>query len=157
MSNNNAPDSWESQADSNSANSSPSHNADVTAKFSTLNVNAVEFVPSFAIPPVAVEQSSPTKSEDASLSPEHSPILNGAFFPRNFDSSCRRFRLYSPFRRHSGLHVLTGFFGFAINAVYRISRLPLQPTAHLICFILCVYFIFGVNGTYTYFTEFVCF
>lgn len=72
-SNNAAPDSWESQADSQSpsAEGSPQHNSDAdvtTAKFSTLNVNAVEFVPSFAC------ASSP-QPEDGS--PEHSPILNG--------------------------------------------------------------------------------
>lgn len=77
MSNNTAPDSWETQADSTSANSSPSHTADVTAKFSTLNVNAVEFVPSFAMPTANVEQNSPTKSQDSTDSPKHSPILNG--------------------------------------------------------------------------------
>ncbi|XP_008197362.1 eukaryotic peptide chain release factor GTP-binding subunit ERF3A isoform X1 [Tribolium castaneum] len=73
MSNNTAPDSWESQADSASPNTSPSHNADVTAKFSTLNVNAVEFVPSFAKPAANADEASPTSE----ASPEHAPILNG--------------------------------------------------------------------------------
>lgn len=78
MSNNTAPDSWEQQADSNSANSSPTKTAaDVTAKFSTLNVNAVEFVPSFAKTTVGIEQISPTKSEESENSQESGPILNG--------------------------------------------------------------------------------
>lgn len=78
MSNNNAaPDSWESQADSTSANNSPTQTADVTAKFSTLNVNAVEFVPSFAMPTVEVDENSPTKSEESRGSPELIPVLNG--------------------------------------------------------------------------------
>lgn len=79
MSNNTAPDSWEQQADSNSATSSPTNTtADVTAKFSTLNVNAVEFVPSFAKTNVGIEQISPTKSEESEDSQEMTgPILNG--------------------------------------------------------------------------------
>ncbi|CAH1376167.1 hypothetical protein MTP99_017543 [Tenebrio molitor] len=79
MSNNTAPDSWESQADSTSTNNSPSHNADVTAKFSTLNVNAVEFVPSFSFAKSAVnvDETSPTQSQGSDASPQHSPILNG--------------------------------------------------------------------------------
>lgn len=76
MSNNTAPDSWESQADSASETNSPTKTADVTAKFSTLNVNAVEFVPSFA-KPTGIEQNSSTKEEDEENSSEDSPILNG--------------------------------------------------------------------------------
>ncbi|KAK9888240.1 hypothetical protein WA026_000505 [Henosepilachna vigintioctopunctata] len=60
MSNNAAPDSWETQADSMSANNSPSKDTDVTPKFSTLNVNAVEFVPSFSF------AKSPTEAQDVS-------------------------------------------------------------------------------------------
>nr|CAI5838419.1 unnamed protein product [Callosobruchus analis] len=78
MSNNTAPDSWESQADSTSTNNSPQHNADVTAQFSTLNVNAVEFVPSYAKSPDIAEKPSPTKSQESqNSSPHHNPILNG--------------------------------------------------------------------------------
>lgn len=79
MSNNTAPDSWESQADSTSTNNSPQHNADVTAPFSTLNVNAVEFVPSFSFgkAPEIVEKTSPTNSQGSTSSPQHNPILNG--------------------------------------------------------------------------------
>ncbi|KAI4456710.1 translation factor [Holotrichia oblita] len=76
MSNNTAPDSWESQADSASANNSPTQPADVTAKFSTLNVNAVEFVPSFC-KNIAVEQNIPCQEEASENSPEHTPIING--------------------------------------------------------------------------------
>ncbi|CAG9817795.1 unnamed protein product [Phaedon cochleariae] len=78
MSNNTAPDSWESQADSTSTNNSPEHNADVTSQFSTLNVNAVEFVPSFSFgkTPDVDEKSSPTNSQGSNNSPKHdSPSL----------------------------------------------------------------------------------
>ncbi|XP_026464634.1 eukaryotic peptide chain release factor GTP-binding subunit ERF3B-like [Ctenocephalides felis] len=49
MSNNGAPECWEMQADIGSGDqSSPQDpNNDLSAKFSTLNVNAMEFVPSF--------------------------------------------------------------------------------------------------------------
>ncbi|CAH1971819.1 unnamed protein product [Acanthoscelides obtectus] len=78
MSNNTAPDSWESQADSTSTNNSPQHTADVTTHFSTLNVNAVEFVPSYAKSSDIVEKPSPTKSQESQdSSPQHNPILNG--------------------------------------------------------------------------------
>ncbi|XP_072394527.1 eukaryotic peptide chain release factor GTP-binding subunit ERF3A [Diabrotica undecimpunctata] len=78
MSNNTAPDSWESQADSTSTNNSPQHTADVTAQFSTLNVNAVEFVPSFSFSkaPEVVEVSSPTNSQGSNSSPQHN-LING--------------------------------------------------------------------------------
>ncbi|KAL1498007.1 hypothetical protein ABEB36_008871 [Hypothenemus hampei] len=81
MSNNTAPDSWESQADSPSSNSSPSHGAaDVTAKFSTLNVNAVEFVPSFSFGSQKVVQDQPPSPKDGQskeTSPQHQPVVNG--------------------------------------------------------------------------------
>ncbi|XP_074040731.1 eukaryotic translation release factor 3 isoform X1 [Leptinotarsa decemlineata] len=94
MSNNNAPDSWESQADSTSINNSPQHNTDVTASFSTLNVNAVEFVPSFSFgkSPEVVEKSSPTNSEESNSSPQHNLILNGT----NADSSAERVEVKEP-------------------------------------------------------------
>ncbi|XP_044758443.1 eukaryotic peptide chain release factor GTP-binding subunit ERF3A [Coccinella septempunctata] len=77
MSNNAAPESWESQADSISPNNSPSQDADVTPKFSTLNVNAVEFVPSFAFSKSPAEKQDESPSSNASeASPEHL-ILNG--------------------------------------------------------------------------------
>lgn len=77
MSNNTAPDSWEAQADATSTNNSPTQSADVTAKFSTLNVNAEVFVPSFARSAVIKDESSPTKSPISENSPSHDPILNG--------------------------------------------------------------------------------
>lgn len=82
MSNNSAPDSWESQADSNSTNTSPSHSTDVTAKFSTLNVNAVEFVPSFSFAPQKVPEDLPTPKETPSKesSPRHQPVVNGIYY-----------------------------------------------------------------------------
>lgn len=86
MSNNTAPDSWEQQADAGiGSDNSPMDSADVTAKFSTLNVNAVEFVPSFGVKSAqSEEQNSPSKSEESDNSPistDHSPMLNGmAYF-----------------------------------------------------------------------------
>lgn len=74
MSNNTAPDSWESQADT-SANNSPQHTAEVTAQFSTLNVNAVEFVPSFSFG--KIEKTSPSQTPSSNTSPQHNPVLNG--------------------------------------------------------------------------------
>ncbi|XP_071444801.1 eukaryotic peptide chain release factor GTP-binding subunit ERF3A [Hetaerina americana] len=46
MSNNGAPDSWEQQAD---VVPDPAESNDLSAKFSTLNVNAAEFVPSYLL------------------------------------------------------------------------------------------------------------
>lgn len=81
MSNNTAPDSWEQQADSGPGESSPSDPADVTAKFSTLNVNAVEFVPSFGVKTTqGDDHNSPTKiekSESSTNSTDQSPVVNG--------------------------------------------------------------------------------
>lgn len=79
MSNNTAPDSWESQADTTSANNSPQHTAEVTAQFSTLNVNAVEFVPSFSFGKIA-EKESPTQTPSSNNSPQHNPVLNGKYY-----------------------------------------------------------------------------
>lgn len=77
MSNITAPDNWETQADSMSANNSPSQDADVTPKFSTLNVNAVEFVPSFAFSKSPTDEQEESPSSNASeASPEHR-IPNG--------------------------------------------------------------------------------
>ncbi|ENN71167.1 eukaryotic peptide chain release factor GTP-binding subunit ERF3A-like [Dendroctonus ponderosae] len=79
MSTNTAPDNWESQADSNSSNSSPSHGTDVTAKFSTLNVNAVEFVPSFSFGSQQASEDgpSPNEAESKEASPKEQPVVNG--------------------------------------------------------------------------------
>lgn len=83
MSNNTAPDSWEAQADALSGNNSPTQDTDVTPKFSTLNVNAVEFVPSFSY------NNCPSNAENDSLSPQASEkeseniILNGTNIESN--------------------------------------------------------------------------
>lgn len=80
MSNNGAPDSWESQADVIGEQGAKDSN-DVSTKFSTLNVNAVEFVPSFCMPSQANDNTnSPTsspKSESGSTNSASSPVLNG--------------------------------------------------------------------------------
>ncbi|KAK9688091.1 Ataxin-2 C-terminal region [Popillia japonica] len=75
MSNNAALDSWESEADSASANNSRTQPADVIAKFSTLNVNAVEFVP-LVSKNIAVEQNIPCQERASDNLPEHMPIIN---------------------------------------------------------------------------------
>ena len=49
MANSVAPDSWEQQADCGDTNSSKQEKSSVENKFSTLNVNAAEFVPSFCV------------------------------------------------------------------------------------------------------------
>ncbi|XP_073997675.1 eukaryotic translation release factor 3 [Rhodnius prolixus] len=69
MSNNAAPDSWEQQADVGTPETVESK--DVSTKFSTLNVNAAEFVPSFSYSPPQEENKtdSPVESE--------SPVTNG--------------------------------------------------------------------------------
>lgn len=80
MSNNGAPDSWEAQADVIGEQGAKDSN-DVSTKFSTLNVNAVEFVPSFCIPSQGDDSTdSPTssqKSESESTNSAESPVLNG--------------------------------------------------------------------------------
>lgn len=85
MSNNGAPDSWESQADVISEQGAQDSD-DVNTKFSTLNVNATEFVPSFCKPSQDSDgtesPSSPQRSDSASSgstsTPVH-PVLNGEF------------------------------------------------------------------------------
>lgn len=78
MSNNGAPDSWESQADVIGEQGAKD---DVSTKFSTLNVNAVEFVPSFCKSSQDNDNSdsptSPQKSESGSTNSAVSPVLNG--------------------------------------------------------------------------------
>ncbi|XP_050671238.1 eukaryotic peptide chain release factor GTP-binding subunit ERF3A isoform X2 [Leptidea sinapis] len=78
MSNNGAPDSWESQAEVAEQGAKDSN--DVSTKFSTLNVNAVEFVPTFCISPQSSEKSSPsTPQKSKSITPisDGSPVVNG--------------------------------------------------------------------------------
>lgn len=77
MSNNGAPDSWESQAEV-VGEKGANDNEISPKKISTLNVNAVEFVPSFCTQPSQDE--SPTKSQKSESSPtssDGSPVLNG--------------------------------------------------------------------------------
>ncbi|XP_013143396.1 PREDICTED: eukaryotic peptide chain release factor GTP-binding subunit ERF3A isoform X2 [Papilio polytes] len=80
MSNNGAPDSWESQAEVVGEQGAQDSN-DVSSKISTLNVNAVEFVPSFCKPSQASDNSesptTPQKSESDSTNSAESPVLNG--------------------------------------------------------------------------------
>lgn len=64
MSNNVTPDSWETQADTSPSEENPS---DPSAQFSTLNVNAAEFVPSFSF-------NSPGDEENKSDNKEESPV-----------------------------------------------------------------------------------
>lgn len=64
MSNTATPDSWETQADLSPSNENSN---DPTAKFSTLNVNAAEFVPSFSF-------SSPNEGESKVENDQESPV-----------------------------------------------------------------------------------
>lgn len=79
MSNNGAPDSWESQAEVKGAKDSH----DMSSKFSTLNVEAMEFVPSFSKSSPTDDSSelttttTPQKSESGSTNSAESPVLNG--------------------------------------------------------------------------------
>ncbi|XP_075231022.1 eukaryotic translation release factor 3 [Lycorma delicatula] len=72
MANNGAPDSWEQQAD-NAAGDSVDQN-DMSAKFSTLNVNAAEFVPSFSYTSSQPETTTPQVETVVS---QISPVTNG--------------------------------------------------------------------------------
>jgi len=79
MSNNGAPDSWETQADAPSGDTPES---DMSAKFSTLNVNAAEFVPSFSFAsPNSQDEVSPSgpspQGENSETSTSNSPVANG--------------------------------------------------------------------------------
>ncbi|CAG4979866.1 unnamed protein product [Colias eurytheme] len=81
MSNNGAPDSWESQAEVVGEKGAKDSN-DLSTKISTLNVNAVEFVPSFCPKPSQASDNNdspttPQKSESSSTSSDGSPVLNG--------------------------------------------------------------------------------
>ncbi|KAK4873894.1 hypothetical protein RN001_013254 [Aquatica leii] len=86
------PDSWETQADSTSVNNSPIQPTDVTAKFSTFNVNVEVFVPSFARSAVITDESSPTKSPTSENSPTHKSLLNGT----NIDDPTEREEVKEP-------------------------------------------------------------
>ncbi|KAK6624360.1 Eukaryotic peptide chain release factor GTP-binding subunit ERF3A [Polyplax serrata] len=76
MSNNVAPDSWETQADFSPVEQDGDSN-DLSAKFSTLNVNAAEFVPSFSFSsPSGGGDDNHKKSENVENSDSKNPILN---------------------------------------------------------------------------------
>jgi hypothetical protein len=81
MANNGAPDSWEQQADSGSGD--PSESPDLSWKFSTLNVNAAEFVPSFL----------PRQPEPESTDGEV-PVTNGGTAAD--EASCRGIEVQEP-------------------------------------------------------------
>jgi hypothetical protein len=75
MANNGAPDSWEQQADNGAGD--PGETSDLPGKFSTLNVNAAEFVPSF-LP----RQAEPLPKTESPESPdEEVPVTNGMHLP----------------------------------------------------------------------------
>jgi hypothetical protein len=75
MANNGAPDSWEQEADSGAGE--PGESPDLAGKFSTLNVNAAEFVPSFL--PRQAEPLPKTESPEAV--DEEVPVTNGKSLP----------------------------------------------------------------------------
>lgn len=82
MSANSAPDSWEQQADiTPSEQSGQNEPVDLSAKFSTLNVNAVEFVPSYCMPSSQGDPEETSaksqKSDSGPPSNDQSPVLNG--------------------------------------------------------------------------------
>jgi hypothetical protein len=86
MANNGAPDSWEQQADSGVGE--PGESPDVSGKFSTLNVNAAEFVPSFL--PRQAELLPKTESPESA--DELVPVTNGMHLPNFYNPvySCAR-------------------------------------------------------------------
>lgn len=69
-----APDSWESQA---SPVDSPTAAADVSTKFSTLNVNAEVFVPSFARAPPSAHEQGDSPPEIDECDQNETPVVNG--------------------------------------------------------------------------------
>ncbi|KAL0279678.1 UNVERIFIED_CONTAM: hypothetical protein PYX00_001182 [Menopon gallinae] len=77
MSNNVAPDSWETQADSSPVEQDGDSN-ELSAKFSTLNVNAAEFVPSFSFTSPSGDSSDIHRRDESSQdSNTQVPVLNG--------------------------------------------------------------------------------
>lgn len=73
MANVGAPDSWEQQADADAGNGAACN--DMSTKFSTLNVNAVEFVPSFSFKPNQNDEK--TSPSDPGSPGDSGPVLNG--------------------------------------------------------------------------------
>ncbi|XP_069697469.1 eukaryotic peptide chain release factor GTP-binding subunit ERF3A isoform X1 [Periplaneta americana] len=88
MANNGAPDSWEQQADSSAGE--PGESPDLSGRFSTLNVNAAEFVPSF-LP----RQAEPLpKSESPESTDGQVPVTNGGTVAD--EASCRGIEVEEP-------------------------------------------------------------
>lgn len=77
MSNNVAPDSWETRADSSPVEQDGDSN-ELSATFSTLNVNAAEFVPSFSFTSPSGDSSDIHRKDESSQdSNTQVPVLNG--------------------------------------------------------------------------------
>ena len=70
-SNGNTVDDWESNADLDKEN-------DLNNKFTKLNVNAAEFVPSFVIPTSKEQSQTPDKLGNGELTPDNPPLA-GSF------------------------------------------------------------------------------
>lgn len=88
MANVGAPDSWEQQADADAASADAGNSAasnDMSTKFSTLNVNAVEFVPSFSFKPN--ESAEKTSPSDSAPSEDSGPLTNGQTVPDQEESA----------------------------------------------------------------------
>lgn len=80
MSNNVAPDSWETQADASPVEENKD-SGELSAKFSTLNVNAAEFVPSFSFSSPTGDGNDTQKKEESSEEQDSQPpVLNGEDF-----------------------------------------------------------------------------
>ncbi|KAJ8883768.1 hypothetical protein PR048_015622 [Dryococelus australis] len=77
MANNGAPDSWEQEADSGVGDSGEQN--EMSSRFSTLNVNAAEFVPSF-LPRQA--DPLPPRIDTPVSADTPAPITNGKYLPR---------------------------------------------------------------------------
>lgn len=80
MSNNVAPDSWETQADTSPVEENKD-SSELSAKFSTLNVNAAEFVPSFSFStPAGDGNDNQKKDENTEEKEMEPPVINGKDF-----------------------------------------------------------------------------
>lgn len=112
MANVGAPDSWEQQADSDTGNTAASN--DMSTKFSTLNVNAMEFVPSFCVKSASNdEETSPT---DPALAEDSGPITNG--------EKSRVKLSFRPFSLRVGYRTVTG--------IVNTRRSPLERCRELV-------------------------
>lgn len=82
MSNNVAPDSWETQADSSPVEQDGDSN-ELSAKFSTLNVYAAEFVPSISFNSPSGDGDDSHKKSDNSESPDAKVSLHNGKYSGN--------------------------------------------------------------------------